>query len=212
MLTQKYKQAIQVNKLSKSEMSQTLKISHVKLTTQYIIFTVTWITTTFTASRLPHSTEWENSDTCKLCLNKSTTVYLISVCRPSILLTSQLGAKQPSLFKRGNQMPHCCCFFVVVVVLFLCTHVLFLVSSVTLFPFVVVFIMKALWQSGQCVGLAIRRSRVRFLLQSLAGFVLGRSEFTSLSCLILGRKSFNLTKPYFNTFLSTTWRFCQSHL
>ena len=88
MLTQKYKQAIQVNKLSKSDMNQTLKISHVKLTTQHIIFTVTWITTTFTASRLPDSTEWENSETCKLCLNKSTTVYLISICRPSILLIS----------------------------------------------------------------------------------------------------------------------------
>ena len=92
MLTQNHKQAIQVNKLSKSDMTQTLKTPHVKLTTQHIIFTVTWITTTFTASRLPDSTEWENSDTCKLCLNKSTrkstTVYLISICRSSILLIS----------------------------------------------------------------------------------------------------------------------------
>lgn len=116
MLSQKYKQAIQVNKLSKSDMTQTLKISHVKLTTQHIIFTVTWITTTFTASRLPDSTGWENSDTCKLCLNKSTTVYLISICRPSILLISQLGDKQPSLFKRGTRclivVFFCCCFFI----------------------------------------------------------------------------------------------------
>lgn len=182
MLSQKYKQAIQVNILSKSDMTQTLKTSHVKLTTQHIIFTVTWITTTFTASRLPDSTEWENSDTCKLCLNKSTTVYLISICRPSILLISQLGDKQPSLFKRGTR-----CLIVVffgVVFLFLCTLVLFLVTSVTLFPFVVVFIMKALWQSGQCVGLAIRRSRVRVPLQSLTGFVLGRSEYASLAMFV----------------------------
>ena len=183
MLTQNHKQAIQVNKLSKSDMTQTLKTPHVKLTTQHIIFTVTWITTTFTASRLPDSTEWENSDTCKLCLNKSTrkstTVYLISICRSSILPISQLGGdKQPSLFKRGTRC------LIVVVFLFLCTHVLFLVTSVTFFPFFVVFIMKALWQSGQCVRLAIRRSRVRVPVQSLAGFVLGRSEYTSLAMFV----------------------------
>ena len=181
MLTQKYKQAIQVNKLSKSDMTQTLKISHVKLTTQHIIFTVTWITTTFTASRLPDSTEWENSDTCKLCLNKSTTVYLISICRPSILLISQLGDKQPSLFKRGTR-----CLIVVFLLFFFISlyPCSFPCHWRDVVPFVVVFIMKALWQSGQCVGLAIRRSRVRVPLQSLAGFVLGRSEYTSLAMFV----------------------------
>ena len=35
----------------------------------------------------------------------------------------------------------------------------------------------AAWLSGQLVGLAIRRSRVRVPLWPLAGFVLGRPEF-----------------------------------
>ena len=40
-------------------------------------------------------------------------------------------------------------------------------------------INEAAWPSGQRVGLAIRRSRVRVLFQPLAGFVLGRPEIKS---------------------------------
>ena len=39
--------------------------------------------------------------------------------------------------------------------------------------------MEATWPSGQRVGLAIRRSRVRIALRPLAGFVLGRPKFTA---------------------------------
>ena len=42
---------------------------------------------------------------------------------------------------------------------------------------------EAAWPSGQRVGLAIRRSRVRVPLRPLAGFVLGRPE---LKFIILG--------------------------
>ena len=40
------------------------------------------------------------------------------------------------------------------------------------------------WPSGQRVGLAIRRSRVRVPLWPLAGFVLGRPEFKSSATLV----------------------------
>ena len=40
------------------------------------------------------------------------------------------------------------------------------------------------WPSGQRVGLAIRRSRVRVPLWPLAGFVLGRSEFKFSATLV----------------------------
>ena len=42
----------------------------------------------------------------------------------------------------------------------------------------------AAWPSGQRVGLAIRRSRVRVPLWPLAGFVLGRREFKSSATLL----------------------------
>ena len=40
-------------------------------------------------------------------------------------------------------------------------------------------INEVAWPSGQRVGLAIRRSRVRVLFRPLAGFVLGRPEIKS---------------------------------
>ena len=40
------------------------------------------------------------------------------------------------------------------------------------------------WPSGQRVGLAIRRSRVRVPLWPLAGFVLGRPEFKFSATLV----------------------------
>ena len=43
---------------------------------------------------------------------------------------------------------------------------------------------EAAWPSGQRVGLAIRRSRVRVLLWPLAGFVLGRPEFKFSAMLV----------------------------
>ena len=43
---------------------------------------------------------------------------------------------------------------------------------------------EAVWPSGQRVGLAIRRSRVRVPLWPFAGFVLGRSEFKSTATLV----------------------------
>ena len=43
---------------------------------------------------------------------------------------------------------------------------------------------EAAWPSGQRVGLAIRRSRVRVPLWPLAGFVLGRPEFRSSATLV----------------------------
>ena len=43
---------------------------------------------------------------------------------------------------------------------------------------------EAAWSSGQRVGLAIRRSRVRVRLWSLAGFVLGRPKFKSSATLV----------------------------
>ena len=43
---------------------------------------------------------------------------------------------------------------------------------------------EAAWPSGQRVGLAIRRSRVRVPLWPLAGFVLGRPEFISSATLV----------------------------
>ena len=46
------------------------------------------------------------------------------------------------------------------------------------------FYQKAAWPSGQRVGLAIRRFRVRVPLWPLAGFVLGRPEFKSSAILV----------------------------
>ena len=43
---------------------------------------------------------------------------------------------------------------------------------------------EAVWPSGQRVGLAIRRSRVRVPLWPLAGFVLGRPEFKFSATLV----------------------------
>ena len=43
---------------------------------------------------------------------------------------------------------------------------------------------EAAWPSGQRVGLAIRRSRVRVPLWPLAGFVLGRPEFKFSATLV----------------------------
>ena len=43
---------------------------------------------------------------------------------------------------------------------------------------------EAAWPSGRCVGLAIRRSRVRVLLWPLAGFVLSRPEFKFSATLV----------------------------
>ena len=43
---------------------------------------------------------------------------------------------------------------------------------------------EAAWPSGQCVELAIRRSRVRVLLWPLAGFLLGRPEFKFSATLV----------------------------
>ena len=43
---------------------------------------------------------------------------------------------------------------------------------------------EAAWPSGQRVGLAIQRSRVRFPLWPLAGFVLGRPEFKFSAMLV----------------------------
>ena len=43
---------------------------------------------------------------------------------------------------------------------------------------------EAAWPSSQRVGLAIRRSRVRVPLLSLAGYVLGRPEFKSSTTLV----------------------------
>ena len=43
---------------------------------------------------------------------------------------------------------------------------------------------EAAWPSGQRVGLAIRRSRVRVLLWPLVGFVLGRPEFKFSATLV----------------------------
>ena len=43
---------------------------------------------------------------------------------------------------------------------------------------------EAAWPSGQRVGLAIRRSRVRVSLWPLAGFVLGRPEFKFSATLV----------------------------
>ena len=45
-------------------------------------------------------------------------------------------------------------------------------------------LLEAAWPSCQRVGLAIQRSRVRFPLWPLAGFVLGRPEFKSLTALV----------------------------
>ena len=45
-------------------------------------------------------------------------------------------------------------------------------------------LVEAAWPSGQRVGLAIRRSRVRVLLWPLAGFVLGRPEFKFSAMLV----------------------------
>ena len=44
--------------------------------------------------------------------------------------------------------------------------------------------MEAAWLNGQLVGLAIWRSRLRFPLWPLAGFVLGHPEFKSLATLV----------------------------
>ena len=44
--------------------------------------------------------------------------------------------------------------------------------------------VEAAWPSGQRVGLAIRRSRVRVPLWPLAGFVLGRPEFKFSAMLV----------------------------
>ena len=44
--------------------------------------------------------------------------------------------------------------------------------------------IEAAWPSGQRVGLAIRRSRVRVPLWPLAGFVLGRPEFKFSATLV----------------------------
>ena len=43
---------------------------------------------------------------------------------------------------------------------------------------------EAAWPSGQRVGLAIQRSRVRVLLWPLAGFVLGHPEFKFSATLV----------------------------
>ena len=43
---------------------------------------------------------------------------------------------------------------------------------------------EAAWPSGQRIGLAIRRSRVRVPLWPLAGFVLGRPEFKFSATLV----------------------------
>ena len=43
---------------------------------------------------------------------------------------------------------------------------------------------EAAWPSGQCVGLAIRRSRARVSLWPLAGFLLGRPEFKFSATLV----------------------------
>ena len=43
---------------------------------------------------------------------------------------------------------------------------------------------EAVWPSGQRVGLAVRRSRVRVPLWPLAGFVLGRPEFKFSTTLV----------------------------
>ena len=43
---------------------------------------------------------------------------------------------------------------------------------------------EAAWPSGQRVGLAIRRSRVRVPLRPLTGFVLGRAEFKFSATLV----------------------------
>ena len=45
-------------------------------------------------------------------------------------------------------------------------------------------LQEAAWPSGQSVGLAIRRSRVRVPLWPLAGFVLGRPEFIFSAALV----------------------------
>ena len=46
------------------------------------------------------------------------------------------------------------------------------------------FTEEAAWPSGQRVGLAIRRSRVRVPLWPLAGFVLGRPKFKFSATLV----------------------------
>ena len=46
------------------------------------------------------------------------------------------------------------------------------------------FYQEAAWPSGQRVGLAIQRSRVRVPLWPLAGVVLGRPEFKSSATLV----------------------------
>ena len=45
-------------------------------------------------------------------------------------------------------------------------------------------LIKTAWPSGQRVGLAIRRSRVRVPLWPLAGFVLSHPEFKSSATLV----------------------------
>ena len=56
------------------------------------------------------------------------------------------------------------------------------------------------WPSGQRVGLAIRRSRVRVPLWPLAGFVLGRPEFKFSATLVNSQlvANFNLVMLYLN--------------
>ena len=51
---------------------------------------------------------------------------------------------------------------------------------------------EAAWPSGQRVGLAIRRSRVRVLLWPLAGYVHGSPEFKSSATLV----NSELVPPY----------------
>ena len=51
------------------------------------------------------------------------------------------------------------------------------------FVFILHF-LEAAWPSGQCVGPAIRRSRLRVPLWPLAGFVFGRPEFKFSATLV----------------------------
>ena len=58
------------------------------------------------------------------------------------------------------------------------------VQPLSTFPIQLEFAQEAAWPSGQRVGLAIRRSRVRVPLWPLAGFVLGRPEFKFSATLV----------------------------
>ena len=63
------------------------------------------------------------------------------------------------------------------------------------------------WPSGQRVGLAIRRSRVRVPLWSLAGFVLGRPEF-KFSATLLNSQLVAFCQLGFLILLCCIWIIC----